>query len=180
VVIATEGDTEAQYFEMFSRLSSRVQVKPLPSEDGHSAPKHVLARMRSFRTANYLRRDDSLCLVIDRDRWPAKQLAEVAAQCCQQNILLAVSCPCFEVWLYLHHADPPQSMVNMTGQEVKQALRRLLGQYNETRLRQEDFEPQVAQAVGRARALDKDVAARWPCGLGTRAYRVVETIEELA
>jgi len=180
VVIATEGDTEAQYFEMFSRLSSRVQVIPLPSKDGLSAPRHVLARMRDFRRANDLRGEDSLCLVIDRDRWPEEQLAEVATHCCQLSILLAVSCPCFEVWLYLHHADPPQDMADMTGQEVKQALRQLLGQYNETNLRWDDFEPHVAQAVGRAKALDVDKEARWPCGLGTRAYRVVELIVELA
>lgn len=179
VVVATEGDTEAQYFQMFQRQSSRVQVIALPTEDGRSAPKHVLNRLRGYRREYDLAPEDILGLVIDEDRWPKEQLADVAAKCLQQGIELAVSCPCFEIWLYLHLADPPRRAGVMDCKAVKSELRKLLGAYNSSNLRVEDFAPFVDDAIQRARSLDTNEDMRWPGRPGTRVYRVVEHITAL-
>lgn len=179
VVIATEGTlTEKQYFTMFQRKSSRVQVKVLQTEEGLSAPRHVLGRLSQFRKDSDLGQGDALCLVIDKDRWPDAQLAEVAAAASKRHFVLAVSHPCFEVWLYLHHADPPPAMRSMSSQAISQALRHLLGGYEKTNLRTELFEPHVDDAVARAQALDEQPADRWPNQLGTRVYRVIHAIRE--
>ncbi len=181
IIIATEGSkTERDYFSIFERANSRIQVIVLPTEDGMSAPKHVLDRLRRYRRENAFRRDDVLCLVIDEDRWPIEQMADVAAKASQQHIELAVSCPCFEIWLYLHHRDPMPTMAVMTSQNVKQELRELLGGYNPAKLQVELFKPLVDEAVRRAKALDSDPTARWPIRPGTRIYRIIEHIRNLS
>lgn len=181
VVIATEGtSTEKQYFEIFRRKSSRVQVRVLQTEGGLSAPRHVLARLSRFRKDFDLGVGDALCLVIDKDRWPDAQLAEVAAEARQRKFELAVSRPCFEVWLYLHHADPTPAMRSMSSQAIEHALRDLLGSFEKTHLRTELFEPHINDAVARAQALDVQPSDRWPNQLGTRVYHVIHAIKERA
>ena len=181
VVIATEGQyAEPQYFNIFRRVSSRVQVKILETTDGKSSPAHVLARLKKYRIRENLRPDDELWLVVDKDRWTDAQLDQVAAEAHRLRFGLAVSRPCFEVWLYLHHADAPTQMAEMAGHLVKDALRTMLGSYNEQNLQIDRFRPLVDDATRRARALDLNPGERWPNTLGSRVYRVVETIKNLA
>jgi len=98
IIIAAEGEkTEKQYFSVFQSL--RVQVKVLHTEEGLSAPKHVFARLNEYRRAYDLKGDDQLWLVIDVDHWPQEMLSEIAAGSVQKRFGLAVSNPCFEVWL---------------------------------------------------------------------------------
>jgi hypothetical protein len=179
VVIATEGtSTEPDYFAMFRRKSTRVQVRVLETTGGRSAPRDVLARLKRYRREFQLGVGDSLCLVVDKDRWPDGQLAEVAAQATRLAFVMAVSRPCFELWLYLHRADPPEAMSSMSSREVEEALRALLGGYNKACLDASRFEPFVDVAVGRATVLDVRPDDRWPNQLGTRVYRVVNAIHE--
>jgi len=108
IVIAAEGEkTERKYFESPIFRSTRVQVMVLETKEGHSAPKHVHRRLLEFARKTQLQTDDELWLVLDRDRWPEKQLAEVCAEALKvgkNSAQLAVSNPCFELWLYLHHS----------------------------------------------------------------------------
>jgi hypothetical protein len=77
IVIATEGGhTEEQYFDIFE--SKKVQIKVLPTEDGYSAPKHVLQRLANYKKEYQIGKDDQLWLMIDRDRWNESQLSEEA------------------------------------------------------------------------------------------------------
>jgi len=180
VVIATEGErTEKHYFSIFERRSSRVQVKVLETHRGESAPRHVLARLHQYAREYQLASDDVLCLVIDEDRWPRQQLGEVAAEALRRGYELAVSCPCFEVWLYLHYADPSPTMATMSSRQVQNELRRLLGGVDSAHLLLEQFESHVSDAVRRARDLDGDPNERWPRRPGTRVYRVIERIERI-
>jgi hypothetical protein len=180
VVVATEGErTEKYYFSIFERRSSRVQVRVLETRQGESAPRHVLARLRRYAREYELGSDDVLCLVIDEDRWPGDQLGEVAAQALQRGYELAVSCPCFEVWLYLHHADPTPSMATMNSRQVQDELRRVLGGQDGAHVQLEEFERRVSDAVRRARDLDRHPTERWPRRPGTRVYRVIDRIEEI-
>ena len=179
VVVATEGEkTEKQYFRIFQRRDSRVQVITLETSDGLSAPEHVLRRMVSFKAEHDLHDHDHLFLAIDRDRWPNQQLSRVARECRNHGITLTVSVPCFEIWLYLHHRDPDGIAQTSTCGDLKAGLVQILGGYNPSKLQGDSFEPHVADAVRRARDLEQDETARWPSGLGTRVYRIVETIRE--
>jgi len=179
VVIATEGQcTERQYFSIFTGKSSRVQIKVLRTDSGMSAPKHILDRLRKYRREFELGPGDALCLVIDKDRWPDQQLRNVAKEALRLRFELAVSCPCFEIWLYLHHADPTPDMETMNSRQVEEALRKLLHGYDRTNLDVKKFEPSVQTAVNRAKALDINPDDRWPNRFGTRVYRVIQAIQE--
>jgi hypothetical protein len=179
-VIATEGErTETQYFEIFrtERRNSRVQVRVLPTEEGKSAPQHVLKRLKEYRKKYELEPSDELWLVIDKDNWPDTNLGIVAAQAKAVRFGLAVSRPCFEIWLFLHKADATEEMAAMNSQQIKDALRQVVGGYDHTNLQAAAFEPFIEAAIERAKAMDADdTAARWPTKLGTRVHWVVESI----
>jgi hypothetical protein len=179
VVIATEGAvTEREYFALFQRMSTRVQLKVLHTEAGLSAPKHVMARLRTFRREYQLGPGDALCLVIDKDRWPDAQLTDVSQGAIKAGALLAVSNPCFELWLYLHFADPPPAAGSMTSQRLKSTLGAVAAQNAAAGSGAPRYEDHVDDAVRRAVALDARPADRWPNQLGTRVYRVIEAIRE--
>lgn len=179
VIIATEGElTEKQYFSLFERKSSRLQVKVLETTDGASAPKHVLQRLQQFKKDFNLLSGDALWLVVDKDRWPNEQLSDVARRSQQMKFGLAVSNPCFELWLYLHQSSPPAKMSEMSSRDLGKALSKLLGSYDKANIIPERFEPHVDKAIENAKALDVRPGERWPNQLGTRVYRVIEAIRE--
>ena len=101
-VVATEGEkTEAQYFSLFH--SERVRVEVLPTgPDGLSAPKYVLERLVKYEERYALEEDDELWLVVDVDRQRDQFLDEVTRDAQHSGYHVAVSHPCFELWLLLH------------------------------------------------------------------------------
>jgi len=105
IVIASEGQkTEKMYFndlkDEYARSSLHVEV--LERFVSASSPSHVLACLNKFKTKYRLRRDDELWMVIDIDRWTEQNLSDVAGKCRDKGFLIAVSNPCFELWLLLH------------------------------------------------------------------------------
>jgi len=179
-VIATEGAvTEPAYFrglqerEVIDRARVHIEVIATPREEGSSAPKHVLGRLASFASRYRLLEGlDELWLVLDVDRWPAQQLSEVAQEATQRHYDLAVSNPCFELWLLLHVADAPAGVHSSAACEVE--LHRVLGTYNKARPDLATFARRsaVEAAITRARALDPDDASRWPHETGSHVYRL--------
>lgn len=177
-VIATEGrHTERQYFEGFG--NRKVRVIPLPTgDDNKSAPQHVLKRLDDFKAENDIGPDDALWLMVDVDRWGVKRLKGVCQSAVQKGYRLAVSNPCFELWLYLHHADAETGDTDCAAVETR--LRARLGSYNKANLNRSLFLPQAAEAIRRARALDNSPDDRWPDFPGTHVYKVAETLIEPA
>ncbi len=101
IIIAAEGrKTEKQYFGIFK--NHRVQVVVIPSDDNRSAPEYILARLNGYTEEYQIGENDELWLMVDTDRWGAKKLSEICQEAVKKNYLLAISNPCFEVWLYLH------------------------------------------------------------------------------
>ncbi len=107
-VIAVEGEkTEEQYFSLFG--SSRVHVEVLSAGSGSlSAPKHVLERLVRFEQQYDLGPEDERWFVADVDRQRGQFLAQVTQIARDSGYHLAISNPCFELWLLLHfrEADP--------------------------------------------------------------------------
>ena len=88
--------------------------------------------------------------------------------------VVAVSNPCFEAWLLLHHTD---ATLPDTAAACEVELRTLLGGYNKTQLRPEMFTFEaVSDACGRARSLDLTPQDRWPQQPGSHVYRLVEPL----
>jgi hypothetical protein len=173
-VIATEGkETEKQYFEMFQ--SSRVKVEILATgDDGRSAPQYVLERLDIFWVQYDLNEDDMLWLVCDVDRWGEPNLSSVCRESTQKGYGLAISNPCFEVWLCLHFEDlNPQ---DVTCKDFKARLRMILNSYNSSKLDLSVYEPNIVNAISRAKNLHPISPQNWTPTLGTYVYRLVEAL----
>lgn len=175
-IIATEGaKTEEQYFSMFQ--NRRVKVVVLPTgEDGTSSPPHVLTRLEMYKAEYDFGDQDRLWLMVDVDRWPTQNLAEVCKQTKQKKFELAVSNPCFELWLWLHHADPETGDTDCNA--IEKRLRARLGSYNKSRLDSAAYRPFIKQAIQRAQALHTKPKELWPPFPGTHVYKVVASLPE--
>ena len=193
VVIAAEGrKTEKKYLvDLAARFhNSRVKVLIVDTEENRSSPEHVIEKLNGFTSEFSLEEDDTVWLVVDVDRWGEKKLAEVARQALQKHYQLAVSNPCFELWMLLHHRSLDQYTPD-TLQEFRQNLKdganrtrlerelvAILGKHNKTKPDAGDFTPHVEKAIERARALDTKPEDRWPNDLGSHVYRLVIQIIE--
>ena len=192
IVIATEGtNTEKQYFEdMVSPAyyrNSKVHVTVLDRETTASSPEHIIKLLDKFKQEFRLNKYDELWMVIDVDRWGDKKLSFIATQCVQKGYGLAVSNPSFELWLLLHiksleehtQAELDEFLENRKigyRTRLEQEIFTILGSFNKNNLDTSQFLPHVGDAIDRAREIDKDVEHRWPIGLGSRVFLIVEKI----
>jgi len=173
-IVATEGkETEKQYFRMFN--STRIKVEILATtEDGKSSPEYVLERLDKCKKQYDLNEDDMLWLVSDVDRWGDKKLSAACSQARQRGYNLAISNPCFEVWLTLHFEDI--NTEDRTCDNFKARLRTILGSYNGSNLNISAYKPNTKDAVNRAKNLHPSSQQDWPPTLGTHVYRLVEIL----
>lgn len=196
IIIAAEGEfTEKIYFEALRKhaRNSRVHIKILERDEENkhnSSPEYVLEQLMQYKTENPIEQDDELWLVIDRDRWTIKSISAVAQRCVQDpSYHLALSNPCFELWLILHIVDvsleSEEEKIKIqknrrekknTDPYLKRKLRALLGSYSESNYDADQLVIQVAEAIMRAEALEKNKNARWPQGLGTHVYKLTKSI----
>ena len=127
IVIATEGlRTEKQYFDIFK--NTKVQVIVIPTENSSSAPEYIIERLNEYSEEYQIGVDDELWLMLDTDRWGDRKLSTICQVALQKDYYLAISNPCFEVWLYLHIENIPGNISRCS--EVKQLLRNEIGSYN--------------------------------------------------
>lgn len=193
IVIATE-DTKAavKYFETLVSpayyQNSKVHVEILTRTDTASSPDRVLAQLNKWIQEYQIADEDELWLVIDVDQWGEQKLSQVAQECHQKQIQLAVSNPAIELWFLLHLVDlaaydeiiKQEFLVNAKGNSrrsrLEQEIITLVGRYNKSNLQTDDFLPHVEQASLRAEQLDIQPQDRWPQQLGTHVYRLVRSI----
>jgi hypothetical protein len=177
IIIAAEGRrTERRYFGMFR--STRVQVKVLSADERNlSAPEHVLERLRQFRADYQLAEDDALWLMVDVDRWGDAKLAAIAREAQSVGFRLAISNPCFEVWLLYHFTD--QVPITERCDEIEAALRQAMGgTYSKANPGLNALAPHVPLAVERAAERDPSPQGRWPSGAGSHVYRVIRSLPD--
>lgn len=179
VVIASE-DTHAvqQYFDFFR--AKRVQFKVLPTDGGNSSPKDVLNRLVQFKHEFELDlTDDQLWLVTDSDHWinPGHigNLTQVVKECRNHNIQVAMSCPCFDLWLLLHFVDPPAQGVDYTCDNIGAMIREAHGSYNKTKVFNLPITmTSVGAAIQRAKAMDPQGPILTSCG--TEVFKIIEEL----
>ena len=193
VVVAAEGrKTEKIYIEALrdERCASGVQVKVLEREENESSPDKVLGQLRAFKEEYKTEDYDELWVVVDRDRWEERMLSEVAQACENDKIMhFCLSNPCFELWLLLHLEDistyTPDKMVKLKENKragknsdtwLKKRVRKLMGQYSESKYDAPALVKSVQHAITRARNLDVNPKDRWPQTVGTRVYLLAESI----
>ena len=196
IVIASEGkDTERIYFKALAKeyTNPRVHVHILErseNEQNNSSPEHVLKQLNDYKIQYELEADDELWLVVDKDRWTEAMLSRVATECSQEVAMhMALSNPCFELWLLLHMEDA----ASLTTEEKKQwmenrrksknadpylkvRLRQKMGSYHESDYDAPALIVHVEEAIARAKDLDNNLTDRWPQTLDTRVYLLAESV----
>lgn len=196
IIIASEGkETEKIYFNALAKVfrNPRVHVKVLErreDEQHNSSPLHVMNQLNDYKDQYSLEADDELWLVIDKDRWSDALLSQVAQKCSQDcNMQMALSNPCFELWLLLHLVNAAKLsceeqqrwLINRRKTKrsdpyLKVRLREEMGSYHESNYNAEALVINVKDAIARARELDINPTDRWPQTLGTRVYLLAESI----
>ncbi len=134
---------------------------------------------------------DEFWLIIDRDDWEQihhHNFDRLAAECkAEGNFFMAMSNPCFEIWLLLHFKnvddynddEKQKMMINKKVSSGKTYLDKELSDtqgrgYNK-RPNPKEFLPLTQTAIARAKALDKN-KADYPKELGTHVYKLIEKI----
>ena len=188
-VVASE-DTYApkQYFKALGLARVTVVVIPTPENSGLSSPWHVVERLkeafRKFRNQDEIQGTDEFWVMLDTDHHMEDNhisgTLRALREARQSGFDLAVSNPCFELWLLLHHADLPEGKVFERSADVALSLSEVLGSYDKTAIGTGRFPLSlVPDAIRRARALESnpdDPDGHWPANTGSRVYRLMERV----
>lgn len=200
IVIATEGsETEPRYFEDLA-LSARcrnprVHIEVIYRERGSetsSAPNHVLRQLMEYEEVHGLVEGDELWIVIDRDKWELSMLTEVARLVRQNGYHLADSNPCFELWLLLHHRsldyytkleltelkENRKEKFRSRRRRLDLELMNICGSYDRSNLKTYDYIPHIDVAIANAKNADSSKNNRWLNNIGSRVYRLAQSIIE--
>lgn len=178
-VISTEGEiTERIYFEKIKEIYRENYVIHILSSDGRgkSAPKHVIGRLENFikKKVPTRRKKDEFWAVIDDDLRGEKQLTEAYEKCQSKNFNLAVSNPCFELWLNVHQKNPKYPK---TCREYDKELTKLLQkQYKKKDYDAEKLISEINLAIKNAGDLHQNKLETFPKDTGTHIYLLIEKI----
>jgi hypothetical protein len=176
-LIFTEGaKREVRYFEAIGVDERRISVLVFGADrqTNDSSPEQTLARAIAQIKKSPLMEDDRVWLVIDKDRWSEKQLMIVQRTCSDKGWNLAISNPCFELWLYLHYADLPEGYTSSC-QQLKTDLGALTSP--------EGYHPAIAlkgidDAIKRAKELDENPDLLLPPRNVSRIYLLFEDLKD--
>ncbi|HFA49072.1 MAG TPA: RloB domain-containing protein [Bacteroidetes bacterium] len=191
-IIASEGSkTERTYFQGLKKIAKpKIEIEILERNSTASSPEHVIQQLDVYVKEYVLVEGDELWILIDRDSqsWSIKQINEIAKCCFQKKYFLALSNPCFEIWLLLHVKDISEysgeeknkifenKKINKSRTAIEKELLDILGSYNKSNLDVEAFILHVDIAIKRAKKLDISPGARWINDLGTRVHLLVEKL----
>lgn len=177
-IIATEGmKTEQIYFNVFNgdEFRKNVHIRILATRRGESSPKAVLDRLRRYIRDVDIGNDDELWVVVDVDKWGANAIDEICRECLRINGNVAVSNPCFELWLVLHQENPRTPLM---ARDCERELERFLGRYDKSEYDVYRLIPHIQHAIRHAQRLDHDPNEPWPRSVGSRVYRLVQRLLE--
>jgi len=168
-VIVAEGVREDEYFAWFNEQNQRIRVKLIDRVENRSAPSHFLERIELFikETGWSPNENDQLWLVLDVDKWQRESITtlEIAVQG-SPNWFIAISNPCFEVWLHYHLA----AVISLELDSCTK-LKQHLHEVTHTGYKVEDFGPLLKIACLNASNADAS-NGNYPDFLQTKVYRL--------
>jgi hypothetical protein len=198
-VLSFEGQvSERKYFQDF-RLSSYfnnsglIEIVPLkrPKNKG-TDPFNVKKLLKEAKNEYGFKASDEFWLIVDRDDWQTihkLNFDELVAECKQENnFYLAMSNPCFEIWLVLHHKELNQFTMDEQALIFANAkvgsknyidivLAQLEGSergYNK-RPNPRIYLPLTKTAIERAKSID-NFNDDYPKYIGTHLYKLIEKL----
>jgi hypothetical protein len=127
---------------------------------------------------------DQFWLVCDCDHWVEPNhignLTLVLQECRQKGVHVAISNPCFDLWLLLHFAEHPENE-GLTCSDIAARIRvAVSGGYDKTKVYNLPIKDEnVGHAIRRARGRDSSGSAPViPKSPGTTVHRIVEDLAE--
>ena len=156
VFIACEGrKTEYKYFKGVMEYRNRLSISPfievIPVRHEFRTGSNPLqiyteAKQALQQSDHYFSAIDTLCIIVDRDKHSFQdyQYEELLQKCKEEGFFLAISNPCFELWLLLHYSDLSEydletilinKKIGRRTQTELFLMDKLGGSYSKTRLR---------------------------------------------
>jgi hypothetical protein len=185
-VLASEDRYAAkQYFDFFHRKNIHVEVLETPHGEGPD-PSKVVARLVAYADKYQITEGDQFWALLDTDHWidegHRKNLIQAITDARLRGFSMAISNPCFDFWLLLHHEGPNQHWTFTRGKEVGARIREIMGEFNKTNLKAAHYPlDKVRSAIARAKLLESTLpegaaADYWPQRLGSRVYRLMDEL----
>lgn len=162
--------TERDYFEGLKGAYHRSTISIIVRGAG-IAPDQLVRSAAAYRDRKPDSYDEVWC-VIDVDEL---DVSAAVLEAGKRGVNLAISNPCFELWLLLHHAECTAYCSGYA--DVVRRLKKHLRAYDKARIRFADFADGVADAIRRAKQLDA-AGEDWQKNPSTSVWRLVEQIAE--
>jgi RloB-like protein len=138
--------TERDYLDALKRAFPEHATVVIRTRDADPTRCIAYAVNQSTSSENYF---DEVWCVFDVDDHNLEDADRLAAK---SDIKLAVSNPCFELWLLLHVVETAKPFTNY--KDVLRELTKAVPGYNKSRINFEHFRPGVDKAIDRARRLE--------------------------
>lgn len=199
-VLSFEGTvTEKRYFDALrtsNKFNDSGLIETIPlvrrkSDTVGSDPISVKTMLKKAKEEFNFRPTDEFWVIIDRDDWADEHhinLEKLVEDCkAEKNFFVAMSNPCFELWLILHRAElssfteaekealRKNERISNTKHHVDVVLERLIGHPYKKRLKGDDFIPFVYDAIRRAEAGHVE-GEYFPNDLGSDVYQLVKKL----
>lgn len=178
IVACDDSYAPKQYFGFFRLPRVQIHVVETPVDENRCHAIDVLERLERIEHDE----SDERWMLLDTDHYVKgphiKEFSRIIKEAEQKGISVALSKPCFELWLLLHHVDQSTVMELENANSVEKCLREQLGEYNKIRLKREHFPiEKVAKAYQKAKELDKSVKGGViPQTNTTRVYLLLDAI----
>jgi hypothetical protein len=166
LVVCNGGKTSTEYL-YFTGFRDAHNLNTLRVEPSNKviAPVQLVAcaELRARECADY---DEvwAVCDVDDFDLTEAKRLAS------SSGVMLAISNPCFEVWLLLHYVEWTRALAKPA--EATRRVKKHCPAWSKGRTQYSQFANGIQQAVARARKLEAAAAVEQP-NPSTGVWRIV-------
>lgn len=177
IIASDDRYAPQQYFDSFE--IPRIKILVEPTLDGTSSANHVLGRLDAYEVADW----DEKWMLLDTDHYVqgshAANFTQAITEARQKGIRVALSNPCFDFWLWLHHIDINEDFTKITdAKSVLVALRATLGSFNKTNIDTSQYSfSSVANACRVARHLDQLAGGGdRPDAPTSRVYQLWESI----
>lgn len=150
--------TEPAYFRGYERWLKESTLEIEIADERGTPMTLVEIALERMRTANkeakrqrdaFLRYDQVWC-VFDVDEHP--YIPEAKALARQHGINMAISNPCFELWLLLHHREQPGAQHR---HKLQAMMKEYVAGYDKHIDFAQSFEPHINQALDRAQRLER-------------------------
>lgn len=195
-ILAYEGEkTEPYYFnglrgsDLFNDSGIIEIISLVRSYRSGTDPFSVKSLLKDAKSTFRFKSTDEFWLVVDRDHWETKHkhsFDQIISECeIEGNFFMALSNPCFEIWIILHFVDPSSwtdDEMAMIYENEKSGGKNYLSKYISTVLGKGysktppilEMLPFTQLAIDRAKMIDK--FDKYPKEVGTHIYKLVEKL----